>query len=270
MLRSFVLSIMMFIIGSACMAAPGKIFVQPEGTSIAATGYDAQVYTMPDGLQFDISVPCNLPGPPVITTIGHPNADTIARFPALLAAVLQCPHIVGIYIIDEYEWNGTSEIVGQYEPQVCAAAHAAHTAGLLVTMSTRADALLSGDFTLSCLRDFDGIAFDYYPSINVWSVPFYGCGLGLNIDVNVVGCSVQRLRSIGYTGKIIYIYQAFRLTTDTDINILLNQRVAIDSAQALGVDYVAPWGLNLSAGQMENEPIVQLGGTIYAPLVLPN
>jgi len=254
-------------IAALSASATESIFVQPMHTPVPVpAGYAAQVYTMPDGLSADVSVPCSLPGPPVIITVGHPSADTAARFPALIAAAKSCPHIVGVYLIDEYGWSRSGYAPGQYATEICAAAHIAHDAGLLVTFLALGQAVLRNDFVMPpCMDVIDGVAFDYYPSI-----PAPGQSSADHI-VGEVARIISKLQALG-ARKVIYVYQAFKLQGESHADLftrLALQRLAIDAAGALGADYVAPWGLNLSAQQMAAEPIVQLSGTCDEYLVTP-
>lgn len=256
---------------SLAIAQQMRLFVQPEGTSVAVpAGYDAQ-------LQFNydaeiIARQCALPGPPVLAVVGPATAETVARFPATLAAARNCPNIVGLHLYDEYGWSRTGFVPGLHNDEVCAAARATRAAGLFATMTILAEALLRDDFILTCVNDFDGLAFDYYPSIRVAPIDFKGCTVGSNHTVNVAACSARKLRAMGFVGKIGYGYQAFGLTTEPDevlIHRLIEQRVAIDTAGALGIDLIFPWGLNLGPDQTAREPLRQLSGTLLAPLVTP-
>jgi len=247
--------------------ATESIFVQPMHTPVPVpAGYAAQVYTMPDGLSVDVSVPCSLPGPPVIITVGHPSADTVARFPALVAAVKSCPHIIGVYLIDEYGWSRSGYAPGQYATEICTAAHLAHDAGLLVTFLVLGQAVLRDDFIMPpCMDVVDGVAFDYYPSI---TAPGQASADQI---VSEVARIISKLQALG-ARKVVYVYQAFKLQGESHADLftrLALQRFAVGAAGALGAAYVAPWGLNLSVQQMAAEPIVQLAGTDLEVLVKP-
>jgi hypothetical protein len=258
---------------SSLSFAQGHIFVQPYGAPVPVPyGYDAQVYTFPDGTSTDISIPCNLPGPPVVITVGSPNAQTIARFPALLAAAKTCPHIIGLDLIDEYGWNGSSYTPGQYAAEVCWAAQATKNAGLMVTFLALGPAVLRDDFIAPpCMSNFDAVTFDYYLSIQPpGPIDTHGCYISSNPTVNAVGCIARKLRQLG-AKQVIYTYQAFGLTYEPDYILysrLLEQREAINRANELGINYIAPWGLYLSQLQMTLEPLRQLHGTWLEPLVI--
>jgi len=258
-------------IAALSASATESIFVQPEHTPVTVpAGYAAQVYTMLDGLSADVSVPCSLPGPPVIITVGHPSADTVARFPALLAAAAACPHIIGLDLSpDEYGSGKSGEsgyTPGQYATELCDAARATKATRLLVTFLALGQAVLREDFIMPpCMDVVDGVAFDYYPSI-----PAPGQASADHI-VGEVASIISKLKALG-ARKVVYVYQAFKLQGESHADLFTRlawQRLAIDAAGALGADYVAPWGLNLSVQQMAAEPIVQLVGTDLEVLVKP-
>jgi len=102
---------------------------------------------------------------------------------------------------------------------------------------------------------------------------FAGCSIGTNRSINMVNCSVQKLRNkMKFTGRIVLIYQAFCLTTQSEETCkqqLMEQRPAIDSARALGIDGLSPWGLDLSEKQQRLEPIKPTRGTKLEYLVTP-
>jgi hypothetical protein len=131
------------------------------------------------------------------------------------------------------------------------------------------DVLLHKDFTLAHLAGVDVVGLDLYPSIP----PQTGtAGVG-NQWVEYVRECVAKLRSIGFTGEVWYLYQAFGMHTETAATLLANltaQRVAIDSAQELGCAGIVPWGLYLGAHEIEREPyLFQLAETEYERLVVP-
>lgn len=278
-MKSLILAISLFVAACAGHSAPlPTILVHAEGTTASASseGFAAQILISDEeDARARIAIQCKLEGAPVIAGIGKANQATIDNFWISLEAARLCPKIVGVYLFDEYGWGKEGFSQGKFEKEICAGAKAVRAVGLLSTMTILPDALLRGDFTLGCVNDFDILAIDVYPSIQASQPDFaaLGCSLGSNRSLNMVHCSVQKLRNkLGFKGRIVYIYQAFCLTVETEENCragLLEQRLAIDNAALLGIDGLSPWGLDLSEKQERNEPLRHLRGTPLEYLVRP-
>jgi hypothetical protein len=100
-----------------------------------------------------------------------------------------------------------------------------------------------------------------------------GCTSGINYLADLFYCSAQKLRAMGFTGQVGYIYQAFSLHSVPEATLrqqLLEQRTAVDAAEAMGASAIMPWGLYLGAAELQREPdLYPLAGTRLERLVRP-
>jgi len=126
-------------------------------------------------------------------------------------------------------------------------------------------------FKLENINAYDGISIDVYPSIRP-TVPLLGsCRFSDNELENLFYCSAQKLRSLGFTGEIGYIFQGFGMrgeSHDHRMSYLIKQRQAIDNAAAMGATAVMSFGKVLGVVEQQAEPILEpLGNTIYEPWI---
>ncbi len=136
--------------------------------------------------------------------------------------------------------------------------------------------ILHPDFKLKDPGAFDAILIVNYPSIYI-NQDAGGCVMSVNVLTNLLACSIAKLKAIGFTGEIGYVYQCCGISPngtpliDTLAASLLDdlktQRETIAAAPALGVTWLVCFGLypwdRLTA------PLYSGKGTPIEALVLP-
>lgn len=273
--------------GGQVSAKPLNVCLQPSDRIEVMRGCDAVIQPTPEldpvksaALQASL-------GPVVIGWIGGDQGGTTgkvtaqgaitpaitSRAPALIAAMAAYPNIEAVYAADEYGHCDTSACLYEHAAALLTITQLAHAAGKKVIVSVLPGTLaLYPDAPMPGIEQIDGIALVMYPSIPL-QADFPGCNYPGNKSISTARCSFDKLERMGWHGKRLLAFQGFKLTTDTDADLLANlllQRELIDQAGALGIYAVASWGCHLGAGELRREPyLVPLCGTQYEGLVTP-
>lgn len=295
------LAALLLAVCSLAGAAPAGTFAvlaQPSDRVESAAGYASQIQPIVEHDPVQSVRRQAALGGNVILWIGGKTDEVVRNFPTLIAEAAKYPNMTHVYLYDELFWSSDLKIeIGLHEDLVLEGARIAHAAGLKTVVTILPDVILDPRFALKDINAFDGISIDVYPSIRI-SNDLHGCTVQGNLYEQLLACSVQKLRAMGFVGQIGYIYQAFGLhpansklvsaaahagtisalrkkfspaqSTDDLQTQLTLQRHAIDNAAALGADAVMPWGLYLGAPEIEREPyLYQLGGTELEWMVRP-
>lgn len=210
-----------------------------------------------------------LPGDVVLTMV--PFKDTaFLRLAEWITAALSHPNVPWVYLYDELFWEGGTIKIGEGEQPVIAAAQRVHAAGLKTVVSIMPDVILDAAFALAQPNAFDVIAIDDYPSIRLHQTA-PGCpSTSPNLAVRRMDCSVQKLRRMGYSGEVWYVYQAFGDSDDADlVSNLEQQREAIRIAPALGFTGLVAFGFfdTGTGASAIGAPLYPGKGTPIEPLV---
>lgn len=129
-----------------------------------------------------------------------------------------------VYVYDELFWKDTHP-----EQEVVDAALALQAKGLLTAVSILPEIVLSPEFKLLNPNAYNVIGIDIYPSLGIdWNTQ--GCKYNDNLYTTMLKCSIDKLRTMGFTGEIWYIYQDFQL----DDKRLVLQKETIAAAPGLG------------------------------------
>lgn len=247
---------------------PLRIFVQPSDRveAAAAAGYDAQIQSIEDPDDASMVARQAALGGPVILWLGkNKSRATLERAPRLMREALRYPTIRWVYLYDELFWAGYPDgiRIGLHEDEVLQGAAQAHANGLSTIVTILPDVILDPRFALKDMAAFDGISIDVYPSISPTTPDLQGCRWDGSVSADLFYCSAQKLRKMGYRGKIGYIYQSFGMHSVPPATLaaqLAQQRAAVAQAGAMGADAVMPWGMFLGAPEMANEPdLIPLG-----------
>lgn len=288
-IASILLSLAALVGGSAAVAgpypAPAKTFIHPSDQVLwqQAVGYDRVILPAPGGAAQSAFPPVaqdaynqSTLGPNVMLWVGGKTPAALDRFPGLLYEATKYPNIKSVYVYDEYCWgpNPTITFPCQYETEVHNVARAVKAAGLKSVIVMMPQVILHPGFSSPDINAFSEIGIDIYPGMlldeNLW-----GCHRGVNILEDFLMCSIERLRTLGFTGKIGYVYQAFGLAHRSDSQNFADaaaQRIVIDNAKAGKYDIgeIVPWGMYLGVTERAMEPaLMPLGGTPYEYLVAP-
>lgn len=290
--------------GGRAAAGPFWVLAQPSDRVVVEQGYASQIQPIVESDPVrSVARQASLGGN-VILWIGGRSDEVVRNFPALIAEAVKYANFTHVYLYDELFWNGgTFQIeIGLHEDLVLQGARIAHAAGLKTVVTILPDVILDPRFALRDINALDAISIDVYPSIRI-SNDLHGCAVPGNLYEQLLACSVQKLRALGFRGQIGYIYQAFGVHTigaqktmaarraalglpvvvsprakltaapasEQDMaSMLMLQRHAIDNAAALGADAVMPWGLYLGGPEIEREPFLYpLAGTGLEYLVRP-
>lgn len=193
-------------------------------------------------------------------------------FPAFLTEVVKYPAFEYVYLYDELglaTGGGVESFDLSAQAAVLAASTQTRAAGLKSVVIYFPNAVLNPAFTLGVPNGVDVIGLDIYPNIMpTASVPNLYPG---NPYKNYLAACITKLRAMGFTGEIWYVYQAFDVTGNDPVwfhNQLVLQRAAIDSALELGAIGIVPWGMYLGAAELVGEShLIPLEDT--QPLVIP-
>lgn len=249
--------------------------MQPSDRVMPDPGYALQIQPLsePDPAT-SVLAQSKLPGN-VILWAGFTKGAGFAAFPAFVAQARQYPQITHAYVYDELFWSLAGQtVIGLDEAAVLQAAQVAHAAGLKSVVTILPDVILDPAFRLQDINAFDVISIDVYPSARPHDASQLGsCKYNSNLYSNLLFCSIQKLRAMGFRGDVWYIYQAFGVHSETEALLreqLTQQRETIGDAAKLGASGLVPWGLYLGADAIANEPFLyQLAGTPLESLVRP-
>lgn len=256
--------------GGSAHAKPINVCMQPTDRIIAMAGCDAimQSTAEPDPVK-SVAAQAAL-GANVILWIGRDRDTAIANYVALINEAKKYSNIKWVYVADEIDLCPTGPCPGRDGELVHKGTQIAHAAGLQTIATITPSVIMLPGFALP---DVDHISIDVYPSTRDPATNLGGCSFSGNPSEDQFFCASQKLRRLGFTGMVGYVWQGFGLTTDTDASrtaYLLMQRIAIRDASAMGADAVMNWGCYLGPDYLEREPtLVPLCGTQYEWLVTP-
>lgn len=242
------------------------ILVQAADGIVSAAGYIAQVQPIEEddpatSMHRQLDLAAHGAGNVILWPGQWPRA--VDNFPALVAEAAKHPSVfTHVYLItsggDEIFWCKRGVCMGQDEDLLLAAARLARAKGLKTICTFLPDVILHPDFKPRDINAMcDGIAVDVYFSIRPTTPDLGGCRFSDNMLANLWHCSITKLERMGHDGPKGCIAQAFALRSQSTAELragLTLQRQALTHAAALGCDYIAPWGRNLSAKAYAAEP----------------
>jgi hypothetical protein len=170
-----------------------------------------------------------------------------------------------IYVFDEMFYSPQRGVeIGALEEQITEAALTVQWYGFKSAVSMMPDVILHPDFRMRNFKAFDVIAIDVYPS-NITTD--FGCNYyPSNPTANLLACSYYKLREMGYTGEIWYMYQAFGVPSDPKLREnLAMQRETIQNAPSIGINGLISFGYDMYPEY--EAPLFGLKGTEYDALV---
>lgn len=246
-----------------------KAFINPSDAILAeADSYDLRIAVTEDpNPATSIAYQNTQPGD-IIAWPGRTNVNGFGNWAAILDEVVKYPRMKYIYLYDELGLGEGGVYDLSDQTAVLAASAQARERGLKTIVTYVPHAILNPAFTLGIVNGVDIIAVDIYPNVPIpYTVPaVYG-----NPYKDYLLACITKLRAMGFSGEIWYIYQAFSLTTNDPVWFqaeLVKQRAAIDDALGIGAAGVIPFGLYLGAAELGREPnLVPLEDT--EPLVIP-
>lgn len=242
--------------------------LNPSDRLIPLGGYDFHLAQSEDtNMVTSVAWQATQPGT-IIAYGGRTNVTGFGQWTAFLAEVAKYPAMTHAYVYDELGWKG-----GVYDLSDQTAALAASTQaraqGLKTVVTYMPEVVLNPAFSLGVTNGFDIIAIDIYPNVNVsYSVPNAYPG---NRYSNLLKATYDKLRALGFTGEVWYIYQAFDVLGNDPVwfhDQLVLQRATIDASLAMGITGIVPFGMYLGAPAQAREPwLIPLEDT--QPLVIP-
>lgn len=216
-----------------------------------------------------------LPGQ-VIMWAGFTKGIGFSQFYPMVDEAIKYPNFTHTYVYDEVFWNGSGIQIGLDEPQILAAARYSTSKGLRPVIVILPDVIMDVAFALTDINAYAVIGIDLYPSIRPVGPGQIGtCKFNQSSSyyTNLLYCSTIKLRAMGFTGEIWYVYQAFGLTFEPVQSFQANleiQKATIEMSIQLGQTGIVPWGLYLGAAEIQAEPyLYPLHGTSLEPLVNP-
>lgn len=254
-------------------ARPLNVCLQPGDRVIAMAGCDAQIQPLEESDPVKSVARQAALGGPVILWIGRNRSDaeraeTIANYPTLIAEAAKRRDVFQwVYAFDEMNLCPTGPCLGRDDALVHQATQIAHAAGLRTIVTITPSVVMTPGFVLP---DSDAISMDEYPATLDLSVNLQGCRFDGNPLSDQWFCAKKKLRAMGFTGMVGYVWQAFGLIGQSDASLywqLLAQRQTINSAEAMGADAVMAYDCHLS--NAFGEAIKQLCGTPFEGLVQP-
>lgn len=185
------------------------------------------------------------------------------------------------YIYDELFWTGKNNQIGLYENEVLNLSSYAKSRGMKPIVTFIPTVVLDPQFKLQNINAFDVIALDPYPLFNdlnkigLDQVPGCKYGDGSNILSNILYCSSQKLKQMGFRGKLWYLYEGFgssTLSNEEQIklsnNFKVQQQQTIRDADKMGFDGISPYGIYLGSQEIRSEPfLVEGASSNFADLV---
>lgn len=244
-----------------------RAIISPASGIVNEPGYDFSLFTTSD-LTPSTSVPAQAAQQgDVILWPGFTKGIGFSGFPAMLAEAVNHPNIKYVYVYDEVFWNGTAIQMGLDEVAINQAADQAHAAGLQTVITILPDVILDPAFAMTAINKFDVISIDVYPTIRPTSTVGNYPNIYPNILSDLLYSSIQRLRQLGFLGRIWYIYQAFGMHSKTDFELTSAfdlQIETLNACEAMGVEGIVPFGFWLGPDEISREPDLFQGyGTGY-------
>lgn len=171
-----------------------------------------------------------------------------------LAEAVKYPNIQAVYLYDELFYVDNQIQLGLYAQPLEAACDQVHAAGLHTTISILPEVVLNTGFQFAAadLNRFDVIAIDVYPYMGLdWSYAD-GCTYSNNLYTNMLYLAYTKLRTLGYTGLVWYIYQGFTIAGTTDFSKYTLQQQTIQAAPAIGITGLIPYAYKWFSGLEAN------------------
>lgn len=165
------------------------------------------------------------------------------------------------YIYDEIFWVDGKIQIGKDEDKIMELARYSKSKGIKPGISIMPYVIFDDNFKMKDINSLDVLAIDIYPSI----MPIKetkGCKYSENIYTSLLYCSQKKLRDLGYTGEIWYVYQAFGIHGEDlaeSIERFNLQKKTIEDAPKLGIDGIIPFGYYLAQEAVDSEPILYQG-----------
>lgn len=269
-MKSLALAIAVLIsgCGGQVTAKPVNICLQPSDRTEIMRNCDSTIQPLPSaGNVVDFVGRQMLHAGNVMGWIGQGEWRN-QNYRSIIAEFAKYPgKVTHVYVADEINLCPTGPCIGRDDALVNEATTIAHAHGFKTAATITQSVIFAPGFKLP---NVDVIGIDPYfvtldPNLNMG-----GCNLSTNIIANQYLCSVQKLRSLGYTGPMVYVGQGFGLTTDTHDYRLMYLRLQAEAYAQSGADAVMSWGCYLGAQELINEPnLVPLCGTQYESLVTP-
>jgi hypothetical protein len=248
-------------------------FINPSDAIIpAGDSYDYRIAVVEDANPITSAAYQATQSGELIAWPGRTREVGFGGFSAFLDEVVKYPAFKYVYLYDELglgHGRPVDELHLEDQTAVLAASVQVRERGLKSMVIYFPNAVLNPAFTLGVANGIDIIGLDIYPNIMpTFSVPNLYPG---NPYKNYLAAMVTKLRGMGFTGEIWYVYQAFDIVGNDPVWFtaeLVKQRAAIDDALDLGITGIVPFGMYLGAGELEREPnLIPLEDT--QPLVIP-
>lgn len=187
---------------------------------------------------------------------------------AAAAPYIAAGKVTHVYVADEINLCPTGPCIGRDDALVNEATTIAHAAGFKTTATITQNVIFAPGFKLP---NVDVIGIDPYYVTMDQNLNMGGCQLSSNVIANQFLCSMQKLRSLGYTGPSVFVGQGFGLTTDTHAFRMMYLTLQAEAFAQVAPDAVMSWGCLLGAPELAKEPnLVPLCATQYEYLVTPN
>ncbi len=175
-----------------------------------------------------------------------------------------------IYVYDEIYWGGSGVDFSLHEKEIYASSAYVKNNALKTAVTILPQVILDPQFKPTYLKNIDLIGIDIYPSMPPYynSYETYGCkfpGNPNNELSNLLYCSTQKLRKMGYRGKIWYLPQAFSSTTwdnKTVYEHFLKQKETILHSERMDIQGILPWGYYLGKYELMGEPNLVPGNAL--------
>lgn len=272
--------IFVFLLGMlvACggQAKPLNVCLQPSDGPVYMAACDASILTSNNTDPVaNVAQQASVPGSMILWVGKKQNwSQTVAQFPTYITESKKYgSKFEWVYLYDEIGWCDTGLCWFDHEDTVLQGAAHARANGLKTLVTILPDVILDPRFALKNINSYDGISIDVYPSIRPTQPNFGACRFSYNELENLFYCSVQKLRALGFTGQVGYIFQGIGIRGESHevrTAYLIKQRQAINNASVMGATAVMSFGCRLGAAEQAAEPILEpLCGTQYEHWVTP-
>jgi hypothetical protein len=259
---------------NTAQAEPIAVMLQPSDRIVNPSPYSSTIQPIDevDPVR-SVQKQCAASSGNVILWIGARSLYSVERLHIMLDEAHKCPQITHVYVYDEIGWTHEGLNMKLHRAEIYQGVRMVRAAGYKVLVTILPDVILRSDFDWD-VSQFDAISVDVYPGIRSTQPDLHGCFYTPinNYLANLAYCSAQKLKGLGFTGQLGYIYQAFGIYGVPESQLkadLILQREAIDYAEAMGFDAVLPFGMYLGAAEQAKEPIYPLGNTKFRRLIQP-
>lgn len=210
-----------------------------SGNVPAESGFNASAITPDVQDVAHIANQASFPGD-VMMTIGAYQQSVFPNLGTYLSTAASYPNIKWVYLCDELGYSNGVYMPNMWQDFLTPAAQI-QAAGLKTAVTIIPECIMKSDFSLGDFSHFDVIGVDCYPTGGI-DLRVFSC-VDKNPYLNQIKNCVTKLRNMGFTKDIWYVYESFGHYGDPDVvGKMILQKYALTQAVSLGITGMVSYG----------------------------